>query len=281
MADITKGPADELFASVDTYEELRALVRTKKSAEEVARLSPAELTEAARVLSDELHRDRRVAALINEHVKSGRLDATTASRMTPEERRAYQFASVVAGNLRTEMTGGIEGMFARSGLPQAPEVQESAPIPEAQLVAVLGDMLSLMAAQQAQIDELVYERDVFFANFTSRILDRLETLSDKGRNYKGFEVTLDLEDEHSESVEKSAASKAQDETKSSNARDTHGELKVLASQIGALGAGRKVNVDEMNKKVASLTASAKSAMKARRKGKLTVKMGEISGEKKE
>lgn len=78
----------------------------------------------------------------------------------------------------------------------------------------------------------------------------------------------------------SAASRAEEDGKSSNARDTHGELKLVASHLGALGAGRKVNLDEMNKKVARITASAKSAVKARSNGKLTVKMGEITGTKK-
>jgi hypothetical protein len=154
------------------------------------------------------------------------------------------------------------------------------PLAPESIVAMFSDMLGILHSQQTQIDELVYERDVFLAGFADRVLDKLRAFSDGGRNYKGFEVTLDLEDESAEKHEQSSSTKVDTGSSESKAHDTRAELKLLASHVGALGAGRKVNVDGMNRKAATMAAASKSDVRARRKGKLTVKMGEISGPKK-
>ena len=269
----------DLYESRKPLDEVRALLRAVYSAEEIAEMSDAQLLTAAEVVAHRLKMMRDARKTVDKYVADGRLERAEADAMSEEDLLRFEQEDIRAYNLRHALKKPKPPSTAPAAL-VAPAVTAPEALPAAPVVAILSDLFGMVHALQTQVDELVYERDVFLAGFADRILDKLRAFSDGGRNYKGFEVTLDLEDEASEKQAQSTASKDDASTSRSNLRDSHAELKILASQIGALAAGHKVNVDAMNRKAASLTASSRSEVRARRKGKLTVKMGEISGPKK-
>lgn len=266
-----------VFRENHPTEELRSLLRSHCSAEELAAMTPKEVRDRARMVAEDISFERSVRAQIEVYVSAGRVAREEADAMTFEQMRDFVSGNNVLRRFRAAV-GGKSYIEALAEIIRAETkaIEDAQPRPE-QLVAALSDMLALVAKQQTQIDELVYERDVFLAAFADRILDKLKAFSDGGRNYKGFEVTLDLEDEEAEKRERALDTKTDVTGSSAHSRDTHAEIRLVANQIGALGGGRKINVDAMNRKVESLKAAARSDVKSRRRGRVTVKVGEISG----
>jgi hypothetical protein len=269
----------DLFAGLTSHDELRALVRTQRAPDVVARMSERELLEEARKITWALTHLRHAREVLERHIEQGRLTRALAEAMTEDDVLAYGHAATSANVLRTELDGTAARQSAEmSGRTGASEREDV--LPAAQVIAVLGDLLALMHAQQAQIDELANDRDVFLARFADRMLERFRSLSESGRDFKGFEVTLDLEDEASQTRERSSNRGGEESGSSSSAKNTHAEMQVLAKQIGALSGGRNVNLDEMNRRVATLAASSRSEVRAKWSGKVTVKVGEVSGDAK-
>jgi hypothetical protein len=277
MADLTKKQSDEMFGGSSVYDEIRALLRATHTNEEIEKLSNEELVRTAQVLRVSLTSRRYARAKLAAHVARGSLTQEAVDRMTPEEADHYATADTAATLLREELDGSRAAKDASWEQPPAPPPDT---LPASAVLTLLADMLSVIHAQQVELDELVEHEEAFLARFANRMLDKFKEFSDGGRNYKGFEVTLDLEDESSEKREKKSATKGEEQTSNTNTRDTHGEIKLLANQLGALGAGRNVNLEEMNRKVASRAASSRYEVRSRRRGKVTVKLGEVSGEAK-
>ena len=142
---------------------------------------------------------------------------------------------------------------------------------------MLGDMLALIVAQQEQINDLVYERDAFLARVGERVLDRFHAFGESGRNYKGLRFSIDIDDSASEHREGTSSGASELHEATTQARNTHAEFKMLATQIGGLGGGRQTNLDELNKRVANYTEQFKAITRARRKASLLVELGEVSG----
>lgn len=276
-----KNEGTELFTQLSLHDELRALLRPGFTDEQLAALTPHELADRGQEFLLDLQTDREARELVARHVSEGRLSEEAAAAMTAKDRMYYRRAEVVAWALRREVSKpDVPRQMAAPAAPLAATPSSKPDESGIAVVAILRDMLCLLNAQQVQIDELANDRDVFLARFADRMLERFRAFSESGRDFKGFEVTLDLEDESSRTREKSKTASGEEAASSKSTRDTHGEIQVLAKQIGALGAGRNVNLEEMNKRVAALAASSKSDVRAKWKGTVTVKVGEVSGEAK-
>ena len=220
---------DEMFGSFTPADEIRTLLRTVMSAEEIAAIPPDELSHVAGNVAFRLQRLQDGRALIARHVAEGRLSRHAAERMTTSDIERYVNEETSASLLRREIRPRPQPVHVEP----APNVPP--PVDGQQIGTLLADMLSILVAQQEQINELVYERDAFLARFGERILDRFQAFSDGGRDYEGLEVTIDLEDDASERREQSQSGSAESQASTSNARHTHADFKLLASQIGGLG----------------------------------------------
>lgn len=275
MSDVVKKRDEELFSESSVQDQLRTLLRSVAAApEQVDALSDRDVRIQALRVAEELDDLAFARARVERHVAAGNLTRARADAMSSEEMLEYSSTSSVLTMLRKQLDTPaiVRAQEATSTSAAAPPS-----ITVEQLVAIFGGLIAQIARQQAQIDELIDERDAFLARFGASVLDRVERFAKGGRDYGGFEVSLALENESASKQDSSSESKTDAMLSTASARDTHADLKVLANHVAALGAGRKVNLDEMNRTVATVREAGRSEVRERHKGTIRIKVGKISG----
>lgn len=275
----------DIFQHATPVAELRHLLRAsgRCPAAKLARMSDDEVTSFA--LSAQTDHDQAEMARqgVQGAVDAGRLSQSEADRMSDKELIEYDLQLTLAGDLRKEISGkdalAPRAGFFSSARAKAPVTAEH--VTRSELVAMMSDFVAVLAGMQTEIDalreELARERNAKLALFGKQ--EVIKQLVDAERDVKAFEAIIELEEEASESIAEEQENASSTSKSVTNVRDTRAGIQVLAQNVAGLDAGRKVDVAEMNKAVTMMKESSKRRAKVRSRGRVEIKIGELSGAK--
>lgn len=218
-------------------------------------------------------------------IEAGYLTEDEFAAMTRAELRAFAVKVRTFEKHQAAQRGeNYYTSLARRSKPAQKVEKEAQPVAidtlsrEAQL-ALHANMLTVIAAQQAQIDQLRQElasvRNLKLAVFGhQQVIDQLTTVS---RDFEGVEVHMTLEDQVTESEEGALTATETSAGSVKDARDAVAGIEGLASLIAGLNISRKVNLDSLNEVARKMSERSKSQMKSRNKGEVHLKFAKVSG----
>jgi hypothetical protein len=217
----------------------------------------------------------RYRAMLRRLVDDGSLSEAQAERITMQEARVLAHAQYDFELENLERESQADARYG-SHSHQVQITKASGPS-DTQIVATLADLVTIIAAQQAQIAELreqvVSLHHSNMASFGRQAI--IEQLSKEDYDLKDFEVKIEFEESSEHQDERQLADETSSHTTTGEARDTRAAIEGLASRVAALNGSRTVNLEEMNQKVVRLIRSAKRQAKVSTKGALHIKIGEL------
>lgn len=265
-----------LFGAGSPVDRVRSLLRSDFgiSAEQVNTMSDEEAARGLQGLMARRELNAIFRRTLDDLVAAGTISQDRASEMTYEEARMMHLAASTLdefdrqqGAARTAL-GGTKPAKPAS---QTPEPSAS------QVVATLADLVTIIAAQQAELTQLreqvAHLHHSNMAMFGKQAI--IEQLSSVERDFKGFEAKIELEESSDHQDEGRTHQEASSHTTTGEARDTRAAIEGLASRVAGLNAGRTVNLAEMNQKVVRLSEMAKRRAKVSTRGTVYIKIDEV------
>jgi hypothetical protein len=268
--------SQKLLGDTTPMAQIRAILRTDLGLSEA---HMASLSDEDAKLQFQMHvmdRDRAMAARANlpNWIAKGIVTREQAASMTDAQ----------ISELQTQLTA--LSLYASSSDRAVEREERSAPpierITRNEVLALATELLTVLAAQQAEIhalrEELATVRASHVAVFGEQKV--IEQLTRVDRDFEGFEAQLEISEEASSSVEVSRDERGSSVAMSADAADTSAAIQGLASYIAGLDVGRAVDRRRVDRAVQRLQETAKQRMSAKVRGRVSLKIGKVTGGRK-
>ncbi len=223
----------------------------------------------------EREKDQRHEANLPAWIAAGYISQTDADALS--RRGLRRFANKV---------GVLESHTAMMNKEQKPVTKhnESTPaaianLSRAELLTLHAGTVAVMAAMQAQIDELrdevVVLRNSNLAVFGEQQV--IAQLTSVQRNFEGVDVTMTLEEQSSDLEESSGSSSKREHASLESASDAAAGIEGLASLVAGLNVGRTANLNSLNEVARKMSARSRVQVRTRSKGTVRVKIAKVTG----